>query len=416
MMKRCLLLILLLMAGCESSSGKDSGEDSGKDSGEDSGKDSGEDSGKDSGEDSGKDSGEDSGKDSEEDSNESGASKLKGCQEGWVEFSCNCPNNESISVVTPKNTTLQTTKKDEWENKDRVSLYHDTKKNNLRVVIKQLEPEDFGNYTCKFTQNSSSDHKVKLENETDGCQGQFNQTAYRTAKTTITCNYTGKKYKFFCKENGSICEDISSTKSSLKSNGTFTLTETNSSFSVSISNVSSHDAGVYWCGVETHEGSYRAALRKIQLEVEELGQNNGGSSYNNSTPITIAVVVCVAVLMLGIILVLIYKRFKRSKRNEEAQNNNEDRAYEEIQERPQMPGSGSALKSVYVTANCPTNPSSASQPDYNINIQNRSTEVSGDIFSIVRVDDQCPASSTVSHPARIPNDPYYFTVSMPQQH
>ncbi|XP_045885515.1 polymeric immunoglobulin receptor-like [Micropterus dolomieu] len=308
------------------------------------------------------------------------------------------------------------------------------------------------------------------------CQRQFNQTAYRTATTTITCNYTGNKYKFFCKQNGSICEDILSTKSSLKSNGTFTLTETKSSFSVSISNVSSHDAGVYWCGVEIREGSYRAALRKIQLEVEDitnltksltvgqdliyqcpypngalinkfickgedpsickpllsiaqrnkktgrfsikednqkrnititvrgvttddtgtywcgakssdetrsnpffhklvmtvgLGQNGDGFWYNNSTTITIAAVICVAVLVLGLIFVLIYKRFKRSKNtiNEEAQYNDEDCAYEEIQELPQMPGSGSALKSVYATANFPTNPSSASQHYYNINIQ-----------------------------------------------
>ncbi|XP_038551966.1 CMRF35-like molecule 8 [Micropterus salmoides] len=109
--------------------------------------------------------------------------------------------------------------------------------------------------------------EINCNKKTDGCQRQFNQTAYRTAKTTIACDYTGNKYKFFCKQKGSICEDILSTKSSLKSNGTFTLTETNSNFSVSISNVSSHDAGVYWCGVETHEGSYRAALRKIQLKV-----------------------------------------------------------------------------------------------------------------------------------------------------
>ncbi|KAF1392155.1 hypothetical protein PFLUV_G00049630 [Perca fluviatilis] len=51
---------------------------------------------------------------------------------------------------------------------------------------------------------------------------------------------------FFCKENGSICEDILST-SSPRSNGSFTLTETSSSFNMSISNVSSQHAGVYCC-------------------------------------------------------------------------------------------------------------------------------------------------------------------------
>ncbi|XP_045884555.1 uncharacterized protein LOC123956424 [Micropterus dolomieu] len=198
-------------------------------------------------------------------------SVVKGCPTEWLEFTCKytATNRKYIDVVTPKE-SIKTTERNVWENKG-VSLYNNTKNNNLRVVIKQLAHEDFGNYTCKFQDNEIK--KLELEVETDGCQGQFNQTAYRTAKTTITCDYTGNKYKFFCKQNGSICEDISSTKSSLKSNGTFTLTETNSSFSVSISNVSSHDAGVYWCGVETHEGSYRAALRKIQLEVKAVITN-----------------------------------------------------------------------------------------------------------------------------------------------
>ncbi|XP_038551891.1 polymeric immunoglobulin receptor-like [Micropterus salmoides] len=197
------------------------------------------------------------------------ASKVKGCRKGWVEFTCKYPTTETykhINVVIPKKTTIKSTKKDVWEKNRRISLYHDTKSKTLRVAIKQIQQEDSGTYTCKFNDNEIK--KLELEVETDGCQRQFIQTAYRTAKTTITCDYTGKKYKFFCKDNGFICEDILSTKSSLKSKGTFTLTETNSSFSVSISNVSSHDAGVYWCGVETREGSYRAALRKIKLEVK----------------------------------------------------------------------------------------------------------------------------------------------------
>ncbi|XP_045884556.1 polymeric immunoglobulin receptor-like [Micropterus dolomieu] len=197
-------------------------------------------------------------------------STVKGCPTGWVEFTCKYTetnrNFQRIDVVTPKETiTIKSTERNVWENKGRVSLYHDAKNKNLIVAIKQLEHKDFGEYKCQFKSHDTK--KLILDKD---CQGQFIQTAYRTAKTTITCDHTGNEYKFFCKQNGSICEDILSTKSSLKSNGTFTLTETNSGFSVSISNVSSHDAGVYWCGVETHEGSYRAALRKIQLEVEEI--------------------------------------------------------------------------------------------------------------------------------------------------
>lgn len=108
--------------------------------------------------------------------------------------------------------------------------------------------------------------------EKDGCPGPFKQTAYTTAKTTITCDYPGEKNKssvqFFCKDNKSTCEEILSTKSSSKSNGTFTLAETSSGFSISISNVSKGDAGVYWCGAKTSDGCCRAALRSIKLKVE----------------------------------------------------------------------------------------------------------------------------------------------------
>ncbi|KAL3040798.1 hypothetical protein OYC64_011738 [Pagothenia borchgrevinki] len=112
-------------------------------------------------------------------------------------------------------------------------------------------------YKFTFNLDQQSDSKRELV-AGEGCEGPLNQTAYRTAKTTISCGKKGitpeSRVKFFCKENGPICEDILSTKSALRSNGTFTLTETESGFTVSISNVSTQHAG--------------AALRKIQLEVK----------------------------------------------------------------------------------------------------------------------------------------------------
>ncbi|XP_051272268.1 CMRF35-like molecule 8 isoform X10 [Dicentrarchus labrax] len=72
-----------------------------------------------------------------------------------------------------------------------------------------------------------------------------------------------------------------------------TNTETNRGFSVSISNVSSHDAGLYWCGV--NKGNYQTGLRKIQLKVEDIrtftksptiGQNfTYWCEYKNDPPI-----------------------------------------------------------------------------------------------------------------------------------
>ncbi|XP_051272263.1 uncharacterized protein LOC127372504 isoform X5 [Dicentrarchus labrax] len=484
------------------------------------------------------------------------STEVKVCRDGWVEFYCKYKASETyqiIDVVPPNNSEIRSTQKDQWENKGRYSLYHDTKNKRLKVAIKQLQQENFGEYECEFFQDQNSpdevEDEVKVAAETDGCQGQFNQTVYRTAKTTITCDYPENKHrfsdKFLCRENKFTCEEILSTSSSVKSNRKYNLTETNRGFSVSISNVSSHDAGLYWCGV--NEGNYRTGLRKIQLKVEDIknftrsptiGQNftywceypngapikkfickgedpsicqplvntaqrnmNNGKfsmkedelkrnvtitvreitaddsgtywcgaestdtkrsntffhrclltvvSPTTSTPsitsstsdhpvatlsvastqstvapaesggssvltVTIVVVICVVVLALLLIVLFFYKGLcSQTTRNGEAKNNKEDRTYEEIQELPQKPDSGTALKTIYVTANFPTNPSSAPHHHSNINFQSSSGDVGGDTYFTVRDGDQHPTYSTVNHPSRSSADPFYSTVNKPQ--
>ncbi|KAG8007178.1 Stabilin-1, partial [Nibea albiflora] len=197
-------------------------------------------------------------------------SNVKGCRDGWVEFTCKYRKSGFPSIKRGYK-LIQSSKKNEWETTNSVSLYRDTNNKKVRVVIKKLKHQDFVEYQCE--EHGSDFNTVKLNND-NGCQGEFIQTAYRTAKTTITCNYKGNRDEsdvlFFCKENDFTCEEILSTESSPKSSGTFTLTETNTGFNVSISEVSSLHAGVYWCGVKSNEGSYRAGFRKIQLEVEDI--------------------------------------------------------------------------------------------------------------------------------------------------
>ncbi|XP_039654355.1 uncharacterized protein LOC120557797 isoform X2 [Perca fluviatilis] len=371
------------------------------------------------------------------------SSEVKGCTDGWVEFTCKYPKNNtysSVDVVKDNQTIIETTQKNVRQTKGRFSVYNDGKNKSLRVVIKPLQQEDSGEYECKFDQESDPANEVDLRVD-DGCQPQFNQTAYRTAKTTISCDKRNNSgVMFFCKENGSICEDIS--------NGSFTLPETSSSFNMSISNVSSQHAGVYWCGVETNNGSNRAALRKIQLEVEgppttlnsstistsphpvptsaSSTQSTTASAHSDgppttsspgasSLPGTISVVVCVTVLLVLLIMVRVWKRFQRSENTRTGEQKNEDGAYEEIQERPQKPDSGTALNNIYVTANAPTNPS-ASQHYSTVNFPNSSGEASGDTYSTVWDSGHCPAQSAVNHPSRLPEDPFYSTVNKPQQH
>lgn len=93
-----------------------------------------------------------------------------------------------------------------------------------------------------------------------------------------------------------------------------------------------------------------------------------------------------------------------------------DRTYEEIQERPQEPDSGTAIKTIYTTANFHTNPSPDIHYYSNSSFKNSSVEVSaGDPYSTVNNNDQHPTYSTVNHPSGLPDDPCYSTVNNPQQ-
>lgn len=98
------------------------------------------------------------------------------------------------------------------------------------------------------------------------CLTPLNQTAYPTTKTTIACQVPDAKSvqsRFLCKEEGNMCEDISSKGP----RGKFKFTDTSHGFNVSISNVSSEDTGVYWCGLRSY-GSHHVVLRQINLDVQ----------------------------------------------------------------------------------------------------------------------------------------------------
>ncbi|KAK2915548.1 hypothetical protein Q8A73_006142 [Channa argus] len=375
--------------------------------------------------------------------------EVKGCRGGWVEFICVYPEGQrtyqQIYVVHDKQTTKSTVK-DKWENEGRIFLYHNTTAKYLKVLIKQLKPKDFGKYRCIFNRYYVSSKEVELEYEFNNCQTPLPVIVTRTDKVTFTCDMSeylrqNDRVKFFCKENGFICEDILPTNSSPKSNRRFTVTDTDRGFSVSISDVSSEDAGVYWCGVKSDQRKYRSAFRQIQLQV--LSDSQVGVT---------AAVVCAAVLAVVILLVLFFihgtdkthqgvwficqglpplqitdsmsleKYFKLFRVNKSIVHllitttppsfnvssraapwtdgvsvhlkAQKDHSYAEIQEPPQKRDPGAAMKTVYATANFPTNPSAFM--DYSeITFKNISEEVNSNIYSTVRDNDQNSTYATV---------------------
>lgn len=91
---------------------------------------------------------------------------VKGCQEGWVEFTCKYPNPgkpyKHVIVKRQNERLIQSTEKNKWENEGNFSLFHDTKMKTLNVTIKRLKPEDEGEYECQFKKPKRGKDKVDV--------------------------------------------------------------------------------------------------------------------------------------------------------------------------------------------------------------------------------------------------------------
>uniref|UniRef100_A0A8D3B538 Immunoglobulin domain-containing protein n=1 Tax=Scophthalmus maximus TaxID=52904 RepID=A0A8D3B538_SCOMX len=346
------------------------------------------------------------------------------CQGGWVEFTCKYPKEkekyQTIKVVSPSKVSIESSRQNEWVDDGKLSLYHNTSDRSVRVVVKSLTRSDLGKYRCKFDQRQTETN-LKLKHAR--CQTPRTESATEKTTHTITCDFSGKlkkREKFLCKEEGSGCVEIQST-------GRFTLTTSRRRLDVSVSSVSSQDAGVYWCGLRSEDKNSRTGLGRIQLQVQipptastpSIHQSpvSSTSSVQSTTvsagrheatwlPGVIFGVVSAAVSVL--VFVLIYRRYKGSKTtiNEDAQS--EDHGYAEIEECPQKSHSGTGEKTLYVTANFPTNPSAFTHPP-DVQSQRGSGDVSGDTSYNVGGHDQRPASSTVNQPSSSSENPPSFS-------
>lgn len=95
------------------------------------------------------------------------ALSVTGCEEGWVEFTCNYqgPKEEydRVFVIKPNKKRIRTTAQDKWEKKGRFYLYHAKEIKTLTVAIKKLKAEDEGKYKCQFIKSSDKKDEVDVE-------------------------------------------------------------------------------------------------------------------------------------------------------------------------------------------------------------------------------------------------------------
>ncbi|XP_058638759.1 polymeric immunoglobulin receptor-like isoform X2 [Onychostoma macrolepis] len=174
---------------------------------------------------------------------------------------------ESAGCSERKNPGVQ----DEWMENEDVSLYDDTRAGILMVFFRELKAADAGTYRCgvkvsdyteSFTQlQLSVKHAAKYPKR-------VTESAPFGEEVNISCQIPEEHKVHFCKEDDNyICQNISSSKVTQMSGSS----ERNEErvFTVSISNVSVRDAGVYWCGAETRDTylTFISLTTEIQLNL-----------------------------------------------------------------------------------------------------------------------------------------------------
>uniref|UniRef100_A0A674EFY9 Polymeric immunoglobulin receptor-like n=1 Tax=Salmo trutta TaxID=8032 RepID=A0A674EFY9_SALTR len=174
--------------------------------------------------------------------------EVEGCSGGTVIFTCKYPDNyQSNDKYFCKESTqsceekIKSGMKNTWENKDRFSLC-DTNRKLFTVIIRKLEKSDEGNYKCEVaTSDPSSGHVtiVELKVKEDDCfKKSVKETAYLGRNATITCKYPEDH------ENRTKRERV---------------------FTVTFTNLTVEDTGVYWCGGKTHV--YTTLITEVELAV-----------------------------------------------------------------------------------------------------------------------------------------------------
>ncbi|XP_036419531.1 polymeric immunoglobulin receptor-like [Colossoma macropomum] len=191
----------------------------------------------------------------------------------------------------------------------RFFLLDETQPGMFSVLNKNVSQQDGGIYRCGVQDKAAQLTDVTLKVKQDPCCGKtLTQETDPRETVTFTCKYPQEsKYlsKYLYKVNDHSYHVVIFALGLSAQNGRFSLFDhpQENLFNVSISDVTEEDGGVYLCGVQGQKDGdlnpYYSLFNEIQLHVAGLRTSTGSS-------VIITVCVCVALLLIGGLL-LIYK-------------------------------------------------------------------------------------------------------------
>ncbi|XP_062395609.1 polymeric immunoglobulin receptor-like [Sardina pilchardus] len=156
-------------------------------------------------------------------------------------------------------------------NDSRVLQYENARRDYLTVLITNLTSEDSGTYYCGADDGHFGDKIALHVMSGDCCDPPFVITGLKGENINIQCKYLVENrgnIKHLCKQQNNIIEtDLIQSKPSEREQK-YSLSDNTSAnlFSVTIHELETKDAGIYWCGVRTGQGDV-ALISQINLQI-----------------------------------------------------------------------------------------------------------------------------------------------------